>query len=244
MNFLQYKPAGSLTSYIDAYWEMSGGFPRGGMDKITPDGCLDLLVNLGDDLYIDSTGTVLKNGKAYLGGAITRALTAKTSPETRMQGVRFKPAGFLCLYLFSSLHETTDHFIELDRTFIPEVKVLTANAITAWNSYFSDKPVRSGGRVLRIADYIQQQKGNTSVEAVAKAHFITVRQLERDFKYAIGLTPKKFINIIRYKSACHMIHGAHPARSLLDIALECGYYDHAHLSKEIKKYGGTCPAEI
>ena len=33
-------------------------------------------------------------------------------------------------------------------------------------------------------------------------------------------------------------------RSLLDIAFECGFYDHSHLTNEIKKNTGFSPSEL
>ncbi|QNL48721.1 AraC family transcriptional regulator [Olivibacter sp. SDN3] len=33
-------------------------------------------------------------------------------------------------------------------------------------------------------------------------------------------------------------------KNLLDIAFDCGYYDHAHLSNEIKRYTGLAPSQF
>lgn len=33
-------------------------------------------------------------------------------------------------------------------------------------------------------------------------------------------------------------------RSLLDIAFECGYYDHSHLTNEIKRITGLTPTQL
>lgn len=69
-----------------------------------------------------------------------------------------------------------------------------------------------------------------------------IRQLERNFKKHIGLSPKEYSNIIRFQNALSLIKNEN--RSLLDIALECGYYDHSHLVNEIKRNTGFPPSQL
>lgn len=78
--------------------------------------------------------------------------------------------------------------------------------------------------------------------ALARGNFTTVRQLERHFKKHIGLSPKEYSNIIRFQNALGMIKNSEADRSLLDIAFECGYYDHSHLANEIKRHTGLSPS--
>jgi transcriptional regulator GlxA family with amidase domain len=66
--------------------------------------------------------------------------------------------------------------------------------------------------------------------------------LERNFKKLIGLSPKEYSNIIRFQNALSLIKNSSQRRSLLDIAFECGYYDHSHLSNEIKQKTGLSPS--
>ncbi|TWV97499.1 helix-turn-helix domain-containing protein [Chitinophaga pinensis] len=71
--------------------------------------------------------------------------------------------------------------------------------------------------------------------AGGKKH-ITTRQLERNFQRHIGVSPKEFTNIVRFRCALSQIKHNKQEGSLLSIALDCGYYDHAHLTNEIKRY--------
>jgi AraC-like DNA-binding protein len=88
---------------------------------------------------------------------------------------------------------------------------------------------------------------------------MTERQLERRFNEQIGISPKEFINLTRFRQAFVKIQlggiplgGAPPGgapqnqhkRSLADIAWECGYYDHAHLTNDFKRYAGSAPTEL
>lgn len=244
MNVVEFKPHTQLSSYIETYWCVTSKADKVSLDKITPDGCVDIIVNLGEDFPIGAGGVVLKSEKAYLGGAITHFMEAKTLPGTHLVGLRFKPAAFSFFYSFSSLHEVTDHFIELDNQFIPELDSLYTDISTAFDLFCSDRLIQPRHLLLPVVEYINSCKGNVSVHTLAKVHCTTIRQLERNFKYHIGLSPKEFINIIRYKFAHQLIKTHHPGRTLFDIAFECGYYDHAHLTNEIKKYSGVVPTAL
>ena len=57
-----------------------------------------------------------------------------------------------------------------------------------------------------------------------------------------ALSPKKYSNIIRFQNALNIIKNSSENRSLLDIAFECGYYDHSHLNNEIKHNTGFPPS--
>ena len=73
-------------------------------------------------------------------------------------------------------------------------------------------------------------------------NFTTVRQLERSFKQHIGISPKQMINLIRYQNAMTAFQARKPKESILSIAFDYGYYDHAHLANDFKRYNGVTPA--
>jgi AraC-like DNA-binding protein len=97
---------------------------------------------------------------------------------------------------------------------------------------------------LPVITDITQRQGQISVENLSKKHFITSRQLERSFKEHTGLSPKKFINFVRYQFALKTIQTHASTKSLGDIAFDYGYYDHSHLTNEVKKYSGLLPSEL
>jgi AraC-like DNA-binding protein len=81
------------------------------------------------------------------------------------------------------------------------------------------------------------------VNDIAERYAISPRQLERKFKQQIGVSPQTFINVLRNRAALAAIKKRNNC-SLLKIALEYGYYDHAHLSKEIKRFTGAAPSQF
>ncbi|MCW3467314.1 helix-turn-helix transcriptional regulator [Chitinophaga nivalis] len=244
MDIREYLPCPKLLPYIDAYWEATSDNSGDKMEKIIPDGCVDLLINLGERFYIPAAGVWLENGKTYLGGTITRAVFAELPAGMHLQGIRFKPAAFPYFYAYDSLHITTNRFVDFDAAAMPGMAVMAGELPAACNRLLANRFTTPAHSLLPLMDTIRQHKGNMTVQQLAALHYMTVRQLERGFRTYAGLSPKELISIIRYQYAAQLISTAYPHRSLLDIALESGYYDHAHLSNEIKKYAGVAPTRL
>ena len=244
MGFTFHKPHHHLARFVDTYWELKSDKDFTVADKVIPDGCVDLIFNFGNDYVIDSENCVLQNEKAYLGGTITEFKENNITPGTHIIGVRFKPAAFAYLYSFSSLHELTNRCVEIGRQMIPDPKSLQNNFPAAFDAFFSARITPPKHILLPLVDFIEASKGVVSIREMAQTNFTTVRQLERNFKYYIGLSPKEYTNIVRFKFARDMITSRCRNRKISDIALECGYYDLAHLSNAIKKYTGEVPSML
>ena len=107
MKYSQADPDKSLASYIDAYWTAKGDLVNTVTEKILPDGCIDIIFNLGADCITDNGASNMQGEKAYLVGTMTRFKETLMHNETNLVGVRFKPGGFSAFYKFASLHEVT-----------------------------------------------------------------------------------------------------------------------------------------
>lgn len=242
MSYKQYKPDPALSPYIDAYWEVTGDEKKSFTERIMPDCCVDIIINLGTDV-IDSSLT-MKNEKAYLIGTMTRYKDIFREPDTHLIGIRFKPAGFVHFYKYGPLQEMTDQSVEFEKNHHPAFNLLTKDFTESLNHFFFNKlsPLRQS--IFHILEQVYKRKGQITVVELAKSNFMIVRQLERIFIQQMGITPKAFINFVRYQFAIQNIRKNYPAQSLVDLSFDCGYYDHAHLANEIKKYSGVSPSQF
>lgn len=244
MTYSQSTPHPHLTNYIDAYWTAKGGGKGLATEKILPDGCVDLIFNLGDDCKTDNGNFTMQNNKVYLVGTMTRFKVTNFNPQTNLLGIRFRPAAFSSFYKFCSLDEITDMTIEFDKALSPDLQKPIENSSASLNHFFLNKLAIPKHNLLSIIDYIKNHKGQTDVQTLAKQHFTTTRQLERSFKVQLGISPKEFIKIVRFQFALELIQKNFYNQSLLDIAFQCGYYDHAHLTNEIKRFSGAVPSQL
>jgi AraC-like DNA-binding protein len=72
---------------------------------------------------------------------------------------------------------------------------------------------------------------------------VSERQFERRFVRAIGVSPHRYIRIVRFRTAMQMLKRRRFQR-LSDLAYELGYADQAHFIKEIKAFSGYTPRRL
>ena len=243
MIYQQFDPHPSLRSYIDVYW-VAKGESGVSTERILPDGCIDIILNPGEDCETERSRFLLEHKKAYLIGTMTRFKQNLMHEGTHLIGIRFKPAGFSAFYDHPNLYRIADETVEFDQKVAPELDI-TLKHFTGYLDHFFLKILSAPKRsIAPLITDIQRSQGQINVNTLADKYFTTVRQLQRHFNTYLGISPKEFINLVRYQSALEKIRNNTSNKSLAEIAFESGYYDHSHLSNEIKKYTGTPPAEI
>ncbi|WP_342083714.1 helix-turn-helix domain-containing protein [Dyadobacter sp. OTU695] len=243
MAYIEYRPHTALTPYIDAYWQVFGDNTPMAVETIMPDGCVDIIMNLGDDELPDPDGFFMKSEQSYLVGTMSHAIETAVSPTSHLIGVRFRPAGFAAFYGYASMHEFTDQTAEFEAKLAPDLRGVNYEPKHYLDQFFLKRLQNRPHPLIPIIAEVESKNGLIGVSTLAQNHCTTVRQLQRAFKEHIGLSPKEFLNVMRFKYAMQLIKKS-KRQSLLDIALEAGYYDHAHLSNEIRRYTGVAPSQI
>jgi AraC-like DNA-binding protein len=84
---------------------------------------------------------------------------------------------------------------------------------------------------------------NLRIDALAEQWGWSSRHLERRFKQAFALTPKRFARLARLHHTLRQL-ALHPAPSTLDIALERGYSDQSHFIHEARALTGLAPGQL
>lgn len=87
---------------------------------------------------------------------------------------------------------------------------------------------------------ILEMGGQISVQELAKTNCVSTRHFQRKFKQYYGISPKKFINIIRFKE---LYKSSVLQKKLPDNFLEFGYYDQMHFIKDFRKQLGITPSK-
>jgi AraC-like DNA-binding protein len=94
--------------------------------------------------------------------------------------------------------------------------------------------------IVQAVQYINNQDGILSIESLLKTLTVNERTLERKFKLHVGITPKRFVDVVRLTSSAKRMQRI-TGRQLTSVAYESGYFDQAHFIKEFKKYTGITP---
>lgn len=164
--------------------------------------------------------------------------------DTHLLGVCLKPATFANFYNYASQNELTNDTIEFEKSNSFNVDKIFDNPFDYLSQFFSDRIKAKNIPLQSVINDIHSTNGQISIHELSKRNFTTVRQLERNFKKFVGLSPKEYSNIIRFQNALTIIKNSDENRSFLDIAFECGYYDHSHLTNEIKRNTGLSPSQL
>ena len=88
-----------------------------------------------------------------------------------------------------------------------------------------------------------QTHGATPVERLADEVGWSRRHLFARFREQTGLPPKTFARILRFQRAAALMTRP-DGPSLCEIALDCGYYDQAHLNRDFKAFAGRTPTDL
>ncbi|MFB9864297.1 DUF6597 domain-containing transcriptional factor [Rufibacter immobilis] len=244
MTYKEVKPYFALEPYIHSYWELKGDNSDRQWERIFPDGCAGLVFNAGDSCLTDNGTTVMDYGKTYVVGAMSSYKDNFIEGHTHLFGVCLKPGAFSNFYSYAPQHELTNKTIQLEKAHSFDIDKFNNNPVQYLNTFFTRRFQNKIGPLQAVLDDIHQSKGQLSVTEIAKRNSISIRQVERTFKTHIGLTLKEYANIVRFQHALSLIKSSGSKRSLLDIALECGFYDHSHLTNEIRRNTGRVPSQF
>lgn len=83
---------------------------------------------------------------------------------------------------------------------------------------------------------ILRNQGNIQVSELAEKSGFSQRYLGKIFERYIGIPPKIYAEIIRLQHSLNMIFQPGNDVSLLDVAIDNGYFDHAHMNRAYNRY--------
>jgi AraC-like DNA-binding protein len=253
----EYKPLSPLDSFVEFYW--TGGFNTGRIPRfsqfVMPNGYVELIIHL-TDLHCDlQSGTSWGQSPDYtVIGLHTRPYEVRFRSHVRTFGIRFKPEGVFNLFgvpasLFSERFE--DMEFVLGRPFrdfcsrlreagnIHQQRNLTHQyLLRQLNDHHPEKTYLNCA-----AELIRNAKTASRVEELPGLVYISRRQLEREFRDKVGLTPKQYMRIARLNAINrYLLSGS--TLNLGSLSLEAGFADQAHLCREFKTFAGLPPARF
>jgi AraC-like DNA-binding protein len=90
---------------------------------------------------------------------------------------------------------------------------------------------------------LSETGGRLPISALAEELGCSRRHLTARFREQVGPTPKAAARILRFARAKKMLSGDGGQR-FAEIALDCGYYDQAHLNRDFRQMAGTTPSDF
>lgn len=209
---------------------------------LLPDGGVSLVLNLGDGINSSRFGTQWSEAGALIVGAQTHGDTQMLMGESLLFGITFKPGGFTFLHRYQSMDRVADEVQLFDPSLFPSADGILRHQAAFVDRFYLERINAPRYSLLPVMDDIERQNGRLRMDDLMRRHCTTARQLERQFKQQIGISPKEYCGITRFKQAFAVVQRDGARRSLMDIAWDCGYYDHAHLANTFQKHMGRPPS--
>lgn len=96
------------------------------------------------------------------------------------------------------------------------------------------------GEVAEAWRLIGASAGVVSIREVAGAVGWSMRQLQHRFRAEFGVTPKAVARVRRFERSVPLVSAAR--LPLTDVALRCGWADHAHMDRDWRSLAGIAPS--
>jgi AraC-like DNA-binding protein len=236
MRYQEFAPPKHLRQFVECFWTHRPGsavvdYP------VLPDGCVDIV-------YSPGTARELQ-----VVGAMTSARTFSLAPGQIGFGVRFRPAMSQAFLPVPGL-DITDQSIALNDIWGADARRLVDQISDARSPaeciHLFETRLHKPGEITvvqRLSATIVEQAGQVRIDDLAFQAGLSARQLRRLFLEQIGLSPKHFCRVIRFRNSLSRLPPAGRSE-WAQVALDCGYYDQAHFINEFREFSGFTPGEF
>lgn len=233
-----------VSEAIEAEWTFTASTE--GTHIVLPDGRMDLIVAFRGD-----GGSGLAHVKLLIVGPARRWTEVAVSAGDRFLGVRFRPGwGGPCLGIAPAsltdsalIGEAAEAALGVDGGVIGDAR--TPSALAAALSAFAHRRAAlaqlPNATIRRAITVIQASGGRLRLDEVARVVGMPERTLRRQLTLAVGLSFKAFSAVLRFQRAMRLLNDASGPLAPAHAAIESGYSDQAHMTREFRRHGGFTP---
>ncbi|MGJ8714323.1 MAG: AraC family transcriptional regulator [Maribacter stanieri] len=257
MNYQTFQPHSDLGSLINCYWTLEVPEENNSeRQRIIPDGCIEMAFILGDDIkrYTSKDEFILQPRAMVLGQTIEPFYIEPTGFVNTF-AIRFYPYGF-ANFVTMPIKDLANKETPIELLFGAytakelEQKIIhaadTKQRIEIIENFLLEKlndKITIDNIVKQTVEALLSSNGTESITTILKEDLSKRRQLERNFKKQIGISPKQLGKVIRLQTALKMLLNK-KKDNLTNIAYESDYFDQAHFIKDFKEFTGINPKEF
>jgi len=249
MKYHEYQPKHPLLcSHIEYYNSMEGEGLHGKKFISLPEGKIGLVFFLSGHTLIDTENIITRRHQSHIWGLIQKPNFVKISPDILTFCVVFKPGGLAHFLPPHPLTEIAKASASLPDIYGKEIKRIEdalyecktfQQRIQIIEPFLIQQLNAPLVRIQKAVQLIENQKGNISVSNLSNYLNLSTRQLRNIFRESVGLSPKQFIRMMRFKNTLSSPPSSH--ENMAQYANRMGYYDESHFIYEFKTLAGMTP---
>jgi len=254
VRYQEFLPHTILQDNVKRFWIMEREYtPENPHEEVIPDACIELMFNFGAPYVQVNNSSRRELPPVFLIGLQNRPLIFQCSGIVKIVAVRFFAWGALpFLRLQVQVGGTTS--IELDDEWRAVVQQVGAKvhadqyqqAVECIEDFLIGKRLTTlfdPQQVQAAAKLLYHTKGQFRVAELADYCNLSVRQLQRQFDDATGVSPKTLARSIRFEEIRNRLM-FEPDANLTDLAYEFGYTDQAHFINDFRAFMNKTPGEF
>lgn len=235
------------TAAVDIlYIALEDGKNEGRYIPILPDGCMALVFK-GKKVHDEPS-------QGFLCGTIDEIKRIYIGPEDYYVFIRFMPGtGYSLIKKGKNAGTIANTAVSIKGGVVGEeqiLPVLERDITLSERAGLISKVVRVNLQneperyiVNYCTERIFQSQGNVRVEELAHETGFTSRHIGKLFERCIGVSPKLYSQIIKLQTSMGKIV-ENDDKKLVEIALDSGFFDHAHMNRMYKKLIGISSGEF
>lgn len=248
-----YLPNSALRPFVGCYWILRYEKQNSTPELMIPDGYADLIFNLGGDYRRTEISAALdwmEMPFSHLVGGRKNSVLVEKSENLNLVGVKLTLYGLWALTQIPAA-DFFGRIVALDLLphFLSEMEEQIFNSaediekIKIIEKFLSKKLLKFSNENLDIQaanHLIKNSNGGISIKKLGETVNLSYKKMERSFEKFIGMPPKTYSRIIRFKKLMQSLkRNPHDQKYLY---FDFGFYDQNHFIKEFKQFTGVSPA--
>lgn len=251
--YMQISPPKHLAAFIRHYIFLENSEKTIRSLRLFTDGSSGLILSGDMNLYSGISGD--KMPLSFFYGVLNGYKDFSSKDKFSLIAVVFQPY-FLSKILNTSAREISNQTVSVEdvlknklQTFQEQLfnKISPLHIINDLNLFFthflSESMHKDHQIIAASQQYILQNKGLVTSGDLEKFTGYSERHLERKFEFHMGMSPKKYSNIIRLHYFLSLINRGVDSKNMTIFSYEAGYSDQSHLIREFKNNTGLTPKQ-
>lgn len=237
--YAEHEPPASLRPFVRTLWTYAAPNPSGAVQRIAPDGCPELILDLGRPYEEQGPDGLFRlQPQALFAGQMTRPLALRPVGPVELVAVRFEPDGARD-WLGRPAHLALDQRLDMTGRLAGVVAPAgdSEGQVAVMVALLEDLRQRQNWTLdplVRAEIDAAQSGGEAEPRTPAEQ-----RALQRRFQDRVGISPRMFRSILRFRRVFDFVlDPENDPAPWLSAGLDAGYFDQPQMARDFQRFLG------